>query len=313
MERIQRAETFRLETAAALRLQAAWRACLARGGVSELRRLTKITWVVPRFQAIVRGHLARMKLQRKRRREELDIASRFVQRVWRGRQARVLFDDLRVQRKLRAYREKVATKIERVYRGHVARMRAEILRQDRIMREIEIVRKHRVRLVAAGHLQSWWRGYIGRRLFMERMRAARLRRLRDLRRVEAATEIATMWRGFVAKIEAETRRERLRQAAREEKASRHMQRVYRGYVGREEAKQIRRALEYEEKVAAVKLLQRAWRGERGRHLFAVLRAVARLRHHEEVYVGNFVIVTVFFFVFSINILLASSSKLRVTV
>ena len=283
MERIKRAETFRLETAAALRIQAAWRACMARGGVSELRRLTKITWVVPQFQALVRGHIDRQSLRKRLRREALDVASRFVQRVWRGRQARVLFDDLKVQRKLYLYRDRTAIKIERVYRGHVARMHAERLYQAKILAEIEIVRQQRIKLVAAGHLQSWWRGYIGRRLFMENMRAARLRRLRELRRVEAATQIATIWRGFVAKIEAETRRERLRQAAREEKASRQIQRVYRGYVGREEAKQIRRALLYEEKVRAVKLIQRSWRGERGRHLFAVLRAVARLRHHEEVY------------------------------
>ena len=69
MERIKRAETFRLETAAALRIQAAWRACMARGGVSELRRLAKITWVVPRFQALVRGHLARQWVRRKKRRK----------------------------------------------------------------------------------------------------------------------------------------------------------------------------------------------------------------------------------------------------
>ncbi len=283
MERIKRAEVFRLETAAALRVQAAWRACMARGGVSELRRLAKITWVVPKFQALVRGHCCRCELERKRRLEELDLATRFVQRVWRGRCARVLFDDLKVQRRLHRYRDRTSIKIERVYRGHVARMRAEELRQARIAREIEAVRKARVRLVAAGHLQSWWRGYIGRRLFMEQLRAARLRRLRELRRVEASIQIQTIWRGFVAKIEAETRRERLRQAAREEAASRQIQRVYRGYVGREEAKQVRRALEYEEMVRAAKLIQRAWRGERGRHLYAVLRAVARLRHHEEIY------------------------------
>ena len=35
-------------------------------------------------------------------------------------------------------------------------------------------------------------------------------------------------------------------------------------------------------VEAAKLIQRVWRGGVG-HLFAVLRAVARLRHHEEIY------------------------------
>ena len=82
------------------------------------------------------------------------------------------------------------------------------------MREIERVRAMRVRLVAAGHLQSWWRGYIGRRLFMENLREARLRRLRELRRIEAAVQIQTIFRGYVAKIEAETRESD--QAAREE-------------------------------------------------------------------------------------------------
>ena len=50
LEKMKQAERFRIETAAALRIQSAWRACLARGGVAELRRLTKISWLFPVFK-----------------------------------------------------------------------------------------------------------------------------------------------------------------------------------------------------------------------------------------------------------------------
>ena len=66
LEKMKQAERFRIETAAALRIQSAWRACLARGGVAELRRLTKISWVVPRFQAIFRGYITRKHLKQQR-------------------------------------------------------------------------------------------------------------------------------------------------------------------------------------------------------------------------------------------------------
>ena len=67
------------------------------------------------------------------------------------------------------------------------------------------------------------------------------------------------FRGYIAKIEAETQRRAASPGSSRGTASRQIQRVYRGYVGREEAKQVRRALEYEEQVRAAKLLQRCWR------------------------------------------------------
>ena len=63
-------------------------------------------------------------------------------------------------------------------------------------------------------------------------------------------------------------------------AARQLQRVYRGFVGRQEAKYARQAREYEKDSSGVEdttLL--AW--ERGRHLFAILKSVALLRAHEK--------------------------------
>ena len=77
----------------------------ARGGVKELRRLAMVTWVVPRFQALVRGYLTRKHLRAKRELEVMTESCIFVQRMWRGSRARIIYDDLNVQRQLMIFRQ----------------------------------------------------------------------------------------------------------------------------------------------------------------------------------------------------------------
>ena len=281
LEKMKQAERFRIETAAALRIQSAWRACLARGGVAELRRLTKISWVVPRFQAIFRGYITRKHLKRQRELEAEEEATRFVQRIWRGSRARIVYHDMLVQRELWRFRNRQATKIQKVYRGHRGRLHIKKLRLEAMEVVLRNIRLERIKQVAAGRIQCWMRGIYGRAKFMRELEARKRAAAFEILKQKSSTKIQAQWRAKMAREEAEIRRERLRQLAREEQAARQIQRVYRGYVGRQEAKYARQAREYEKKIQAVLKIQRCWRGERGRHLFAILKSVALLRAHEK--------------------------------
>ena len=281
LEKMKQAERFRIETAAALRIQSAWRACLARGGVAELRRLTKISWVVPRFQAIFRGYITRKHLKRQRELEREEEATRFVQRVWRGSRARIVYHDMLVQRELWRFRNRQAIKIQKVYRGHRGRLRIKQLRLAAMEVVLRNIRLERIKQVAAGRIQCWMRGIYGRKKFMLELEARKRAAAFEILKQKSSTKIQAQWRAKLAREEAEIRRERLRQLAREEMAARQLQRVYRGFVGRQEAKYARQAREYEKKIQAVLKIQRCWRGERGRHLFAILKSVALLRAHEK--------------------------------
>ena len=282
LEKMKQAERFRLETAAALRIQSAWRACLARGGVAELRRLAKIAWVVPKFQAIFRGYITRKHLKRQRELEAEEKATRFVQRIWRGSRARIVFHDMKVQRKVWVFRNSQAIQIQKVYRGHRGRIFASQSRHIYMEGVLRIIRINRVKEVAAGRIQAWMRGIFGRKRYMEVYEERRLMIAAKILREKSSIKIQVQWRGKIAREEAEIRRERLRQLAREEAAARQLQRIYRGFVGRQEAAYARRAREYEKQIEAVLVIQRTWRGERGRHLFAVLKSVAMLRKHEKI-------------------------------
>eukprot|EP00505_MAST-04D_sp_SCG-Rhode-Island_P005606 Stramenopile-MAST_4_protein_5606 len=205
LEKMKQAERFRLETAAALRIQSAWRACLARGGVAELRRLAKIAWVVPKFQAIFRGYITRKHLKRQRELEAEEKATRFVQRIWRGSRARIVFHDMKVQRKVWVFRNSQAIQIQKVYRGHRGRIFASQSRHIYMEGVLRIIRINRVKEVAAGRIQAWMRGIFGRKRYMEVYEERRLMIAAKILREKSSIKIQVQWRGKIAREEAEIR------------------------------------------------------------------------------------------------------------
>ena len=112
------------------------------------------------------------------------------------------------------------------------------------------IRLERIKQVAAGRIQCWMRGIYGRAKFMRELEARKRAAAFEILKQKSSTKIQAQWRAKMAREEAEIRRERLRQLAREEQAARQVQRVYRGYVGRQEAKYARQAREYEMKIQA---------------------------------------------------------------
>ena len=91
------------------------------------------------------------------------------------------------------------------------------------------------------------RGIYGRKKFMLELEARKRAAAFEILKQKSSTKIQAQWRAKLAREEAEIRRERLRQLAREEMAARQLQRVYRGFVGRQEASNARQAREYEKR------------------------------------------------------------------
>ena len=280
MQRIKDAELRKIHTEAVLKIQSAWRACIAKGGVAELRRLAKRAWVVPKVQALVRGYLCRLRLKREAAAARRLAASITIQRMYRGHRGRMVAASERRMKILRANKNKAATIIERVYRGHCGRKIGRRLRQEREDQELELLRLKMKCIVQCKKIQCWWRGYLGRMVYKRMVERERARRALEALRWRTSITIQRYYRGYLGRKVTAFKREQRAQAEREVRAVRLVQRIYRGHQGKLEANWARNALRFTHEMKAATKIQGAWRSNRGKHIVAVLRSVMKLRSFE---------------------------------
>eukprot|EP00968_Pinguiococcus_pyrenoidosus_P007801 scaffold529_cov308-Pinguiococcus_pyrenoidosus.AAC.93 len=186
-------------------------------------------------------------------------ATRKIQAIFRGRQARATAERLR--RKL--WREWTALRLQSLWRSRMARRWMELLRQQRIY-EGEV----------ATTLQCWWRGRVARRELLRRQEAAHYRRCE-----ERCTTVQRVWRGVLGRRTARRRRKELaRFRRRQNHAAQQLQRIYRGCSGRSVAREMRkrRAERLARELHSLRRIQRVYRGHRGRQRVKRLREQRRL-------------------------------------
>eukprot|EP01062_Namystynia_karyoxenos_P036479 TRINITY_DN26573_c0_g1_i1.p1 TRINITY_DN26573_c0_g1~~TRINITY_DN26573_c0_g1_i1.p1 ORF type:complete len:1204 (+),score=335.48 TRINITY_DN26573_c0_g1_i1:78-3689(+) len=241
------------QCAAACTMQRAWRCCLSKLRVQRMKVWTAAAKVIQRWwryhlwqyrayarfqavqrvQAVWRGYWARRRLEL-----ELTAAVK-MQRMYRGCTARQVALNLR-----RGIYGTAAIICQALMRGALARSRLQ--RQFLAARSIQRWARRileRMRLRAVRCLQKMWRGVLQRRLV--RSYADRTDERRRIVRGEAASQLATWWRGCAARL----------WVSRAQAAARRLQRG-------ERVRQARRSVAFERmrRNRAAWMFQRCWRG-----------------------------------------------------
>ena len=274
----------RLSEWAATTIQAAWAGTLDRRLVKRMltvkvvfsNRESQCTHI----QRVFRGHkgrqkmqgvrdaLARKELAEARERARLERAATIIQRVRRGYTDRNYTDGLRKERERRRARELLRDvsmrKVQRVYRGLVGRKKA---KKRRGQKELEERRWRSARTIEAG-----WRGKLGR----DRARVAREYK-EYLRCMSAATSIQAAWRGFRGKYMGKVAASLAGLRNLEKKAAVRIQASQRARCGRIKAKSKKLVMaEQMKRMRSVQLIQRLFRGHKGRERFVVAKELKKL-------------------------------------
>mgnify|MGYP006085890177 CR=1 FL=1 len=218
----------------------------------------------------IRNHYARIALIEAQKQARLEQNATEIQRLRRGCNARIITEQMKKERdRLRALEIlhiKMSRIIQRVARGMFGRTLAKIARAAKELAEL----KWR----CARKLQSCWRGKKGRD-------KARLRsEHRDFQKaVDAATKIQSAWRAFRGKYIGKVAASLAGLRKLEQTAACKVQSSWRARMGRLKAKEKAKAMEETlRRMRAVLIVQRVFRGHRGRTTFAVRGALKKLEH-----------------------------------
>lgn len=276
----------RMQNWAATTIRAAWIGMLDRRTVRRMLNIKKEfdrrDEMALHIQRVYQGHLgrklmqkirdryARIRLVEAQKQARLEQAATIIQRAKRGHASRKVTEAMRVERdRLRALRRlhiKMACIIERITRGMFGRACA---RRARAEKELE---EYKWR--CARRIEATWRGKLGRD------KARLLRQFRDMQKAtNAATKIQSAWRAFRGKYIGKVAASLAGLRKLEQIAACNIQSCWRARMGRLKAKE--KALAMEEtlkRMRAVLIVQRVFRGHKGRTAFAVKGALKKLEH-----------------------------------
>jgi F-box/leucine-rich repeat protein 2/20 len=278
---IQKKEVHVYQTKQALLIQSALRRKFANRIYWERYRSRLLSVVIPLFQAHVRGMI-----QRKKHRLVMAAINRNrmavkIQAKWRKYYA--LHERIRVMKNKRyvAFRNEQALFIQRLYRAHVHKMRTEAKRIDRANKLLEETKEQALRETRAIVIQRIFRGDVGRRRTAELDEQRRLLRELNALKDRCARFIQRVIWGKSGRIKARRRRWEIAHAQLMWESARHVQRAYRGHLGRLRFKRILDAHIHRVRMEAATNIQRLYRGYRGRLLAAVARALRILRAKQQ--------------------------------
>ena len=276
-ERIALTELRRRQVAAATAMQRMWRGQSARQRVAALRLRAAQEHAAPHCQKVVRGWMGRQKAKRWRLALTMEESALTIQCAWRGYRGRCKMKRRRRLYLIRQNQNLAATMIQALWRGYCGRLRFERVRMDHFRRLQEASAEKSKRDRAARVIQGNYRIHLAR-VFMTRLRA----QLKEAARVLAlehkmAARLQRVFRGHSDRQKVQRLRRYLAHKAMMEKAALRIQCQARAYFARRVADKLRAKRQAKREYDAIRLLQRVWRGSRGRHVMAVMRSLEQLR------------------------------------
>ncbi|RLN54497.1 hypothetical protein BBJ28_00013539 [Nothophytophthora sp. Chile5] len=176
-------------------------------------------------------------------REQAATDMQRIARGWLGRRRAV--ETRRARELWRQQREHAATDVQRAFRGHQARRNTVKLRHQRDATLEKIMHLENLRFLAGMHLQRVAKGFLGRQ--ETRRRAVEAYELLQLR-IARATQIQRAYRAHVARVALRNLLFR---------GSTAMQKVFRGFRGRQEARDVVLARAYARQPCILILMQHA--------------------------------------------------------
>jgi hypothetical protein len=278
--------------------------CDARIYLAELRR-AQLKAVAP-LQRLARGMLARMRTRRLRLARQRENAAFMIQRVWRGfldrRRVRQLVKGLTLEeaaimiqscergwigrlkvRRLKwrllmaARRSRAATTVQATWRRYLARCLYGRLLDQKFLREQARRRMELLRQKSASIIATSWKIYRARCHVMGIKEARRRELALRRRRHQAATDIQRIMRGKLARMLMDRMRAFLALMIRQAKACLLVQMAVRRFISRREVARRRREREIRMRWKAASRIQAAYRGSRGRHIYAIILSLSALR------------------------------------
>ena len=271
------------QTKQALLIQSALRRKFANRIYWERYRSRLLTVVLPLFQARVRGVI-----QRKRHRLVMEriMRNKMATKIQaKYRKYFALHERIRVMKQKRyiAFRNLQALTIQRLYRSFVHRQRTEAKRVLRANELLAKTKEQALKETRAIVIQRIYRGHVGRRRTAELDEARRKLRALNALKDKCARFIQRVIWGKSGRIKARRRRWEIAHAQLMWNSARHLQRVYRGHLGRLRFERFRQAHILRMRMEAATNIQRAYRGYRGKLLAAVARALRILRAKQQFY------------------------------
>ena len=265
---------------AATEIQRVIRGTLARGGVKEIRRAHIIKFQLPKAQAHIRGLLRRKKWGKVLRKRLEHWAASAIRASWRGLQDRRFVKKMLTVKAKYDLRENKSVDIQRLVRGHWGRKAMQAVRDEVGRLQLAEAQKRARRERAATAIQRARRGFAAR-LISEEMRAER-ERLRALarKREKNARVIQRVARGMFGRAIVRAARAAKELFELQWIMARKLQAAWRGKLGRDKARTLRDFKEYQLMTHSATLIQKTWKGYRGKYMGKVAASLAGLRNLE---------------------------------
>ena len=279
-ERITLTELRRRQVAAATAMQRIWRGQSARHQAAMLRLRVRQEVAAQVIQRVGRGWMGRVVSRRRKLALQMEESSLIIQCAWRGYKGRCKMARKRRLWMIRQNQNLAATMIQSLWRGYCGRLEFERRRMDRF-RQLQAESAQRTKEdKAARIIQGNYRIHLSR-LFMARLRAqvkemARIHAIED----RAARKLQRIFRGHSDRRKVVRLRAFLMEQARMQAAALRIQCQARVYFAKNVANRLRELRQQRIEYNAIRLLQRVWRGSRGRHVMAVMRSLEQLRQLE---------------------------------
>jgi hypothetical protein len=269
-----------LQLRSAVKIQAAMRGCLARGGLWQAKLKFVERRILPKIQARVRGFLLRKRLAVEKRYQLEDQAARLIGRAYRDLQLRRMLARAKRVRQIKEHEDEAALIFQKIFRGFRDRKLVAKMRYDSYYEQQLQARVVAMQNLAATKLQRAYRGHRGRSDAAMLRSIKEAKRLQHERELRSAAYIQRVYRGHKGrKVRAQRLAELLHQQQCHQGAVK-MQKVFRGHRARRHAVILRVEANELRILNAALTIQRYWRGIRDKHLAAVLLGLVKLRARE---------------------------------